>query len=98
MHEDNERQVVAMEVANRLRDRGIQIVEKEDPEDLAVALEAVERFEEAVKRHGGDLMVDDLDSSEPDDPRFVIPPREAGESLSAYALRIDAARNELEKT
>jgi|SRR6185503_1700226 len=97
MNEDNERQVVATEVANRLRDRGIQIVDEEEPEHLALVLEAVERFEEVVKRHGGDLMVDDLDSSEPDDPRFVIPPRETGESLPAYALRIDEAREQIER-
>ena len=37
MDESRERQQVADEVAARLRDRGLQITETEDPEDLAAA-------------------------------------------------------------
>jgi hypothetical protein len=93
--EATERQHVADEVAARLRDRGLQITEAEDPEDLAAALEAVERFEGAVKASGGDLMVDNLRSSEPEDPRLVLPERRPDETLAAFALRVDEATRRL---
>lgn len=95
MDEAQERQQVADEVATRLRDRGLQITEAEDPEDLAAALEAVERFEAAVKASGGDLMMDNLMSSEPEDPRFVLPERLPDETLASYALRVDEATRRL---
>lgn len=63
----------------------------ERPQDLADLLTAVERFETAVEARGGDLMVDDLTSSEPDDPHFVLPSRAADESVRDYVARIDAA-------
>jgi len=82
---------VAGEVAGRLRRRGIALGGDERPEDLADLLAAVERFEAAVESRGGDLMVDDLNSSEPDDPRFVLPPRAADESARDYIARIEAS-------
>lgn len=82
---------VAAEVADRLRRRGIAVSETERPEDLADILSAVERFEAAVESHGGDLMVDDLKSSRPDDPHFVLPPRAHGEPLQDYVTRIKEA-------
>ena len=82
---------VAAEVADRLRRRGITVSDNERPEDLADLLAAVERFEAAVKAHGGDLMVDDLKSSRPDDPHFVEPPRTPGEPLRDYIARINEA-------
>jgi hypothetical protein len=96
MDEDQERERVAAEVSARLRDRGIQITEEEDPGDLATALEAVERFEASVRAHGGDLMMDDLKSSEPEAPELVLPQRDPDESLARYALRVDAARQRLD--
>ena len=44
-----------------------------------------------MQTRGGDLMVDDLKSSQPDDPHFVLPPRDANESVRDYVVRIDAA-------
>lgn len=82
---------MAAEVADRLRRRGLTLSGTERPEDLADLLAAVERFEAAVEARGGDLMVDDLKSSEPDDPHFVLPLRGADESVRDYAARIDAA-------
>src|SRR6267142_3453436 len=82
---------VAQEVADRLRRRGIPLSGDERPEDLADLLAAVERFERAVEARGGDLMVDDLNSSQPDDPHFVMPPRGADKSVRDYIARIDAA-------
>jgi len=82
---------VAAEVADRLRRRGILLSGDERPEDLADLLAAVERFESAVEARGGDLMVNDLKSSEPEDPHFVLPSRLPEESIRDYAARIDSA-------
>lgn len=85
------RTAAAAEVTARLRSRGITVSGADKPEALADLLGAVERFERAVEAHGGDLMVDDLKSSQPDDRHFVLPPRDRGEAPQAYIRRIDAA-------
>lgn len=90
-HRAEERAAAALETAARLRGRGIEVSGREDSEDLVDLLTAVERFEEAVEARGGDLMVDDLKSSEPDDPNFVVPRRAGGEGLRHYLQRIEAA-------
>ncbi len=82
---------VAAEVSDRLRRRGIAVTGAEHPDDLADLLSAVERFEKTVEAHGGDLMVDDLRSPQPDDRHFVLPRREHGETIRAYVSRIDEA-------
>jgi len=81
----------AAEVADRLRRRGIPVTGAERSDDLADLLSAVERFEKTVEAHGGDLMVDDLRSPQPDDRHFVLPRRERGESIPTYITRIDEA-------
>lgn len=96
-HRAEEQRAAARETVARLRDRGIQVSAAEAPEDLAALLEAVERFETEVESHGGDLMMDDLKSSEPDDPHFVLPARGAGESVRAYVARIDTAATALKR-
>ena len=93
----NERSHVAAEVADRLRRRGIELAGTEQPDELADLLAAVERFESAVEAHGGDLMVDDLKSSRPDDRHFVLPRRARAESVRAYVARIDGATEELRR-
>ena len=90
-HRVEERNAAALETAARLRGRGIEVSGREAPEELVELLTAVERFEEQVEARGGDLMVDDLKGSEPDDPHFVVPRREPGEALPDYAARIDRA-------
>ena len=87
----SERRDVAAEVADRLRHRGIVLTGTEKPDELADLLSAVERFEKAVEAHGGDLMVDDLKSSRPDDRHFVLPRRDKAETARAYMVRIDEA-------
>lgn len=82
---------VAREVADRLRRRGIVLRGDERPEDLGDLLSAVERFEAAVEARGGDLMVDDLQSSRPDDRHFVLPVRDAEEAIRDYIVRVDLA-------
>lgn len=85
------RRAAAREVVSRLESRGIAVSTTERPEDLGELLSAVERFEAAVEARGGDLMVDDLRSSEPDDRHFVVPRRGSGETVRAYIVRIDEA-------
>jgi hypothetical protein len=80
-----------------LESRGVHLSGKESDEELVELLEAVERFEQVVERHGGDLMVDEpVDSDqarEPDDRRFVLPRRRSGETVDAYLIRIAEATN-----
>ena len=85
------------EAAARLRSHGVMVTGAESPDDLANLLDAVERFEGAVEAHGGDLMVDDLKSPQPDDPHFVLPRRTRGEGLRAYIGRIDEATTNLRR-
>jgi hypothetical protein len=91
-HRGDEQRRAAAEAADRLAGRGITVNGDEDPETLVDLLDAVESFERNVEARGGDLMVDTPPSTQPDNPRFVIPPRRADESLRAYTARIrDAA-------
>ena len=95
--EFEERASAVAEVAARLRSRGITVTGAENPEDVVNLLSAVERFEGAVEAHGGDLMVDDLKSSRPDDPHFVVPRRAPNEGVRAYIGRIDQATGDLRR-
>jgi hypothetical protein len=79
------------EVTDRLRRRGIVVTGTDRPRDLVDLLSAVERFEAAVEAHGGDLMMDDLKSSKPDDRHFVVPRRGPSETVRAYIGRIAEA-------
>lgn len=74
-----------------MRRRGIPLSGNERPEELADLLSAVERFEAAVEARGGDLMVDDLQSSQPDDRHFVLPPRGPNQTLRDYIAHVDGA-------
>ena len=96
-HRAEERAVANQQVAARLRRRGLDVTGQERSEDLADLFSAVERFEAVVEARGGDLMVDDLNSTEPDDPNFVLPVRKQGEALRAYIHRIEAATARLEE-
>src|SRR5213594_666899 len=95
--EAKQRSAAVAEVAARLRSRGIAVTGAERPEDLVDLLSAVERFEATVEAHGGDLMVDDLKSAEPDDRHFVVPRRAHGEAVRAYIGRIDEATTRLRR-
>lgn len=96
-HRGEEQRDAAAQIVSRLQGRGIVVSRADDAEDLVDLLTEVERFEGAVEAHGGDLMVDDLDSTEPDDPHFVLPRRKQGESLRAYTSRIEEATASLKK-
>lgn len=70
--------------------------------ELADLEDAVESFERAIERAGGDLMVDEPVASgkpiAPDDASFVLPARKPSEAASAYIMRIhDAATHAVKK-
>ena len=94
-HRAEEQQRVKRETVDRLADRGIQSYPQDADEELADLLDAVERFEEAVESHGGDLMVNRLGSTEPEDPAFVPPPRGSKEPVAVYRRRIEDAIDRL---
>ena len=94
---DGERAAAAM-VAERLAARGMRLDGRETSGELVQLLEAVESFERAVQLDGGDLMVDAGDHAqprEPDDVRFVLPVRQAGEAAADFTSRISVAASQL---
>ena len=94
-HAGDDRARVAAQLASRLRDREIPVSDADTPDDLATMMSAVERFEGAVAALGGDSMTNAPDSSDPDDPDFVLPQRKRGERATEYALRLTEAANRL---
>jgi hypothetical protein len=90
-HRREERSSAATEITGRLLQKGVDVSNSEDPSTLADLLSAVERFESAVEKKGGDLMVNTPTSTDPQNPDFVIPARNADETLEAYIGRIDEA-------
>jgi hypothetical protein len=85
---------VTQEIADRLRTRGIEVLDSDSPEDVVQLLEALEGFERAVESAGGDLMMDEPPSNqrgEPDDPHFLLPKRKDGEPTADYLTRLTAA-------
>jgi hypothetical protein len=90
-HRREELQRVMQETADRLRQRGVSLTGRESSDELVSLLDAVEEFELAVERRGGDLMMDEPPEGEtpqPDDVHFGLPRRQASESVSDYLGRI----------
>lgn len=75
--------------------RGVLLFGDETDEELAQLWSAVDRFESIVEARGGDTMTNALDSSEPDNPVFVLPGRKVREPAAAYTARIQAAASAL---
>lgn len=95
-HRREERDAARIELAGRVRQKGVLIDGIETSAQLDDLLSAIDQFEAAVIKRGGDLMVNTPTSSQPEDPRFVIPRREPGEDVDIYAGRILAAARRLE--
>ena len=81
----------------RLSERGIRLEPSDSDEEVADLLEAIERFEAGVEAKGGDLFVNRIGSSEPEDSAFVPPQRREGESAVDYRLRIEGAADALRR-
>lgn len=87
-----------VELLARLRQHGVTELREDEPDgDLADLLSAIEGFEAAVRRVGGDLFVDSPDSSEPEDPDLVLPHPHADEHVRTYMRRIRDATARLER-
>jgi len=95
-HRKEERTSAATEISGRLHQKGIDVATDEDPALLADLLSAVEKFETAVEARGGDLMVNSPNSTDPQDPNFVVATRKADETLESYIRRINEAADSLE--
>jgi hypothetical protein len=71
--------------------RGVLLFGNETDDELADLWSAVDRFESVVESRGGDTFTNTPDSSEPDNPEFVLPERRAREPVAAYVQRIHEA-------
>ncbi|HEY1177840.1 MAG TPA: hypothetical protein VGF17_16920 [Phytomonospora sp.] len=78
-----------------LGQRGVLLLGNETDEELADLWSAVDRFESVVEARGGDTFTNAPDSSEPDNPAFVLPERRAREPVPEYVARIVEAANRL---
>lgn len=96
-HRVEEQQSARAEAATRLRERGIPVHTRDSDDDIADVLEAIERFEDAVVALGGDLMVNRIGASEPQNPAFVPPSRERDEPARQYRDRLLAAAASLRR-
>ena len=95
-HRREERDEAATAIAGRLAQKGLDVSSSEDSAVLADLLSAVERFEAAVIWRGGDPMVNMPSSTDPEDPAYVLPPRNGDEALEAYTHRVTSAAAALE--
>jgi hypothetical protein len=87
-----ERNAVRDELEGRLIRSGVLLSGSENDEQILAIADAVEAFDAARSAAGGDSMVNTPESSQPDDPHFVLPRRRDDESVEQYVIRLrDAA-------
>ena len=84
-------------IRGQLLERDVQLLGNETREQLADLLTAVERFESAVAVLGGDSMTNAPDSTDADDPEFVLPPRRDDERVDEYTRRVATAATRLRR-
>jgi hypothetical protein len=87
-HRDQEQERAREHTADVLARRGVLLFGDESDDELAELWSAVDRFELVVELRGGDTMTNSPDSSEPDNPAFVLPERKTGEVARDYTRRI----------
>ena len=87
----DERELVREELEGRLFDSGVKLTGSESDDQIVRLADAVEAFDAARARAGGDSMVNTPSSSSPDNPRFVLPVRRDDESIERYLARIRVA-------
>ncbi len=78
-----------------LEQRGVRVRNTDASDELADLLEVVDRFIAEVEALGGDTFVNTPESSQPENPAFVLPDRGPGESVKAYIWRVEEARARL---
>lgn len=91
-HRREERKAAAEELAGRIRTKGVRLHGNESSAELDDILTAIDEFESAVMLRGGDLMSNSPDSTDPENPEYVVPQRKAGESVTDYVGRVRQAR------
>lgn len=94
-HRREERKAVAEELAGRIRTKGIHVRGNETVAELDDMFTAIDEFESAVMARGGDLMNNSPQSTDPTNPKFVLPQRKAGEAARDYISRVRKARSDL---
>jgi hypothetical protein len=94
-HRDEEQERAREHAADVLARRGVLLFGNESDDELAELWSAVDRFEAVVEARGGDTMTNSPDSSEPDNPAFVLPERKPREPAREYTARILQAATEL---
>jgi hypothetical protein len=95
-HRDADVRRAAETIVGQLHQKGVEVTVDEDSDELASLLSAVERFESAVEARGGDSMLNTPSSRRPENRAFVVPRRNADESVAAYIERVNAAAAALE--
>jgi hypothetical protein len=80
----------------RLRGRGVDVTGSESSQQLVRLLTAVEEFERAVERRGGDTFINTRGSSQPENPEWVLPARAADESIDAYIRHVERATEQID--
>jgi hypothetical protein len=94
-HRREEQARAAEHTRTVLAQRGARVDPADADDALVDLLDAVDRFEGVVQARGGDSFLNSPRSSQPENPAFVIPPREDGEAARAYARRVLEAADRL---
>jgi hypothetical protein len=88
-----EREAVRHELEARLRSNGVDLDGSETDGQIVALVNAVEKFDAARARMGGDSMVNTADSARADTQSLVLPRRSHDESVDRYVSRVrEAAR------
>ena len=90
-----ERTALRTEMMARLDQKAVHLRAQGTDAELADLLSAIDAFEAAVEKAGGDTMVDSPDSSEPESPDFVLPHPHDDESVATYIRRVNTATSQL---
>ena len=88
---EQEREALHDELVSRLHQKGLMLSGDAPDADLADLLSAIEQFEAAVEKAGGDLFVDSLQSSQPERPEWVLPRMRDDETVRDYTNRVNEA-------
>ena len=96
-HRRAERKAAAEELSGRIRTKGIRVEGNESAAELDDILTAIDEFESAVMARGGDLMSNSPQSTDPENPEYVVSQRKSGERASEYVERIRKAARALRR-
>lgn len=89
-----ERNAVRDELEGRLNRSGVVLSGSESDEQILAIADAVEAFDASRAAAGGDSQVNTPESSQPDDPHYVLPRRRDDEPVEQYVRRVrDAAES-----